>query len=954
MTRIALAALTALILCACGRQPQAPASAPAAAALPELEMRSRTLANGLQVYTLRDPGAGTVVVETFYRVGSKDDPKGRSGFAHLFEHLMFKATRNLPVGGIERLINDVGGQMNASTYYDHTSYYSEVPANHLEAALWIEGERLSSLVVDAASFESERDVVKEELRQRVFAQPYGRILHRILPQYTYSTHPYGRPMAGTIEDLDAASLEDVRAFHEAYYRPDNAALIVSGNFDQAQLDAWIDRYLGSIERPQTPIQRPPMEEPQRTQPLAVQVYAPNLPMPAVIYTFHAPDAADPDTAAMVVLETVLAGGRSSRLYDSLVYRQRVASEVSIWNLLALDGGVFAPTVMVAPGHKVEEVEAALSAEIARLRNEPLSEAELREAKNTLLVSELQKRETPSDRTFQVGFGWAEANDPRWADKHLAAIQALTAADVQRVAQNYLADNRRVGVRYLDESQRPTGRADDPPLLDAATVGITLPPATRPAAVLLPEDEREPAPKPGAARPIAPPELSERTLPNGLRVVVAKSSDVPLVSAAFAVNAGMATDPANRAGLAEMTARLLARGSATRSAQQIASQIESLGTTLETDVQRDGAIVSLSTLSDNVDAAGAVLADIVMHPAFVPEELGRQRQEQLDSLAMTMKQVSRAARRIIDPLMFGDSPYGITSTATTLAAITREDVVQHHQTWWRPDNATLVLAGPIEPNAGFALAQQWFGKWQKPSTALPQIRASAPAERARVVVVDVPDSGQSAVLALQPAIARGAPDYAALSIAGSILGGAAGRLYQEIRVERGLSYGAGTLFDARRDSGLWMSAAQTKNPSAPEVAQLMLTQIDRLAREAITAEQVDKRVTILTGAYGRETQTTADLARWLAMLALRGVPTSKATSYPQALAGVTPAEVRAAVQRAKLGSDHTTLLIVGSAKDFLPQLRKQHRDAAVIPISQLDLAQPDLRQLTSEARQRQLE
>lgn len=151
MTRIALAALTALILCACGRQPQAPASAPAAAALPELEMRSRTLANGLQVYTLRDPGAGTVVVETFYRVGSKDDPKGRSGFAHLFEHLMFKATRNLPVGGIERLINDVGGQMNASTYYDHTSYYSEVPANHLEAALWIEGERLSSLVVDAAS-----------------------------------------------------------------------------------------------------------------------------------------------------------------------------------------------------------------------------------------------------------------------------------------------------------------------------------------------------------------------------------------------------------------------------------------------------------------------------------------------------------------------------------------------------------------------------------------------------------------------------------------------------------------------------------------------------------------------------------------------------------------------------------------------------------------------------------
>lgn len=951
MSRIPLAALSALFLCACSQQ-HAPAPAPAETtntaatapgSLPELQMLSRTLPNGMQVYTLRDPGAATVAVETFYRVGSKDDPKGRAGFAHLFEHLMFKATRNLPEGGIERLVNDVGGSFNASTYYDHTNYYTEVPANHLEAALWLEGERLSGLVVDSANFNSERDVVKEELRQRVFAQPYGRILHRLLPQYTYTVHPYGRPMAGTIEDLDAASLEDVRAFHEAYYRPDNAALIISGNFDQAQLDAWVDRYLGRIERPKTPIQRVEAAEPERKQPMAVQAYAPNLPMPAIIYTFHAPDAADPDTAAMVVLETVLARGRSSRLYDSLVYQQRVASEVSVWNLLTIDGGVFAPTVMVAPGRKVEDAETALSAEIARLRDEPLSEAELREAKNALLFSELQERETPNGRAFKVGFGWAEAHDPQWANEHIAAVQALSAADVQRVAQKYLADQRRVSIRYLDESQRPAGRQDDRPFLDASTVGTTVPTATRPPVSLLPEKERTAAPQAGAPRPITSPQINERVLSNGLRVVVVKSTDMPLVSAAFAVNAGTATDPRDRAGLAEMTARLLARGTAKRSAQQIASEIESLGSTLQTDIQRDGAIVSLSVLRANVDAAGAVLADMVMNPAFIAEELTRQQREQADAQAMTMRQVSKAGMRMIDPLMFGDSPYGITSTPASLAAIGREDVVRQHQTWWRPDNATLVLTGALDANTGFALAEQLLGSWQRPSAPLPQTPASTPSTRTRVVVVDVPESGQSAVLAVQPAIARGAPDYAALSVASSILGGSGGRLYEEIRNKRGLSYGAGTLFDARRDSGLWMSAAQTKNESAAEVVGLMLTQFDRLARETITQEQVRQRVTVLTGAFGREIETTADLASWIAQLELRGVPTSQVMRYPSALAAVTPADVQAAIKRAKLSSEGTTVLIVGSAKSFLPQLRKQHPDATVIPMSQLDLGRPELRQ-----------
>src|SRR6476659_8259271 len=223
--------------------------------VPPIAYHQRTLANGLQVYTSLDRATPNVSVQVWYGVGSKDDPQGRSGFAHLFEHMMFKATKDLPAESFDRMTEDVGGLNNASTYDDFTNYYEVVPANHLERLIWAEAQRMGSLVIDEPNFKSERDVVKEELRQRVLASPYGRLFSLYLPQATYLTHPYHRPGIGSIEELDAAQIEDVRAFHEAYYRPDNAAMIVVGNFDAAQLNGWIDRYLGPLKPPAAAIKR---------------------------------------------------------------------------------------------------------------------------------------------------------------------------------------------------------------------------------------------------------------------------------------------------------------------------------------------------------------------------------------------------------------------------------------------------------------------------------------------------------------------------------------------------------------------------------------------------------------------------------------------------------------------------------------------------------------------------
>ena len=382
-----------------------PAPAPTAQAdqVPPIAFKSRTLPNGLRVLTSLDRTTPNVTVQVWYGVGSKDDPSGRSGFAHLFEHMMFKATRDYPAESMDRFTEDVGGMNNASTYDDFTNYYEVIPANHLERLIWVEGERMGSLVVDETNFKSERDVVKEELRQRVLANPYGRLFALYLPEATYKVHPYHRPGIGSIEQLDASTIDDVRAFHNEYYRPDNAALIVVGNFDEAELNAWIDKYLGPLKNPPAPLKRVTAVEPPRTGPGVFTGYGPNVPLPALAITWLGPNAASPDAPALKVLDAILSSGKSARLYDSLVYDKQISPQVFSSADLPQQPGNFMVGAIMSSGHTVAEGEAALLAEVKKLRDAPPSAAELTAAE-TFLTAQLS----------EYG-GGDKAQQPAWTD-----------------------------------------------------------------------------------------------------------------------------------------------------------------------------------------------------------------------------------------------------------------------------------------------------------------------------------------------------------------------------------------------------------------------------------------------------------------------------------------------------------------------------------------------------------
>ncbi|THD56593.1 pitrilysin family protein [Phenylobacterium sp.] len=917
-------------------------AAPAVAApsqVPPIVYHQRTLANGLQVYASLDRTTPNVTVQVWYGVGSKDDPAGRSGFAHLFEHMMFKATKDLPAESFDRLTEDVGGLNNASTADDYTNYYEVVPASHLERLIWAESERMGSLVIDDANFKSERDVVKEELRQRVLASPYGRLFSLYLPQATYTTHPYHRPGIGSIEELDAATIDDVRAFHEAYYRPDNAAVIVVGNFDEAQLNAWIDKYLGPLKDPAQPIKRVTAVEPRRTKPGVYEGYGPNVPLPAVAITWLGAKASDPDAPALKMLDQILSGGKSSRLYDSLVYEKQIAAEIYSNADLPAQPGNFAVGAIMASGHSLAEGEAALLAQVQRLRDAPPSQAELETAKAQLITGKLRERETIDGRGFALGYALRIDGDAAKANTELAELQAVTAGDVQRVAKKYLDPQTRMTINYRPESARPKGEtAPTPPAPPKMVTAYTGPVVT-----LAPEGQRQAPPPIG--QPIAPvlPKPIEKTLANGLRVVVAHSSDLPLVTADLTIKTGGWADPPGLSGVAGTAADMLTEGTKTRSARVIASQTEALGANLESSASLEASSVTLNMMPDRLDAGMAIMADVATHPAFAADELERQRAQTLDGLRVAYQEPGQVSAYAAAPIVFGGTPFGHVATGTpgSIARLKPADLAALHATWYRPDNAVLVLTGDITPEQGFALAEKAYGGWTKPAAPLPPPPAIAPQARPRAVVLDLPGTGQAAVNLAKVGIPRSDPDYYSGLVANTLLGGGySSRLNLEIRVKRGLSYGASSNLSANRTTGSFRAAAQTKNETAPQVLDLMVEQMTALGTTPASAEELGARKANLVGGYGRRLATTGGLADILGNLALYGVPLDEITRYTSRVEAVTPAQVQAFAARV-LDPTKASVIIAGDAKTFAAALKAKRPDLEVIPVEKLDLDSPTL-------------
>ena len=429
------------------------AQTPTAAVVAPLTWQDRTLPNGLRVLAMEQHGSPDVAIQVWYRVGGRDDPPGRAGFAHLFEHLMFKRTRYLVDEQFDRMTEDVGGVNNAFTAEDVTAYLNRVPANHLEPLLWAEAERMANLQVEQTNFASEREVVKEELRQRVLADPYGAFQEAMSVQ-SFQVHPYRRPVIGSIEELDAATLEEVQAFHRAWYRPDNAVLVVVGDFDPERLNAWVDRYFGPIQKPTAPLAHQVQTEPPRAASRTVRVAGASAPLPAVAISWLAPPVVHEDAPALQVLGALLAGTPSSRLERTLVHGSALARSVGFNVDLRAEAGALVAWGIVAQGRQPSDLKASLLREINALVQTPVAEAELERIRTRVLAGALTERETAMQLALALGQAAVIEGDANRINTGLAALRAVTAADVQRVARTYLTAPT-VTIEYAWAGRKPS-------------------------------------------------------------------------------------------------------------------------------------------------------------------------------------------------------------------------------------------------------------------------------------------------------------------------------------------------------------------------------------------------------------------------------------------------------------------------------------------------------------------
>ena len=429
------------------------------AEIKKLSFNHTTLQNGLEIYSIEDHSSPTVAVQVWYHVGSKDDPDRRSGFAHLFEHMMFKGNEHLTPDTFEQLTENVGGENNAYTAPDVTVYHEVVPSNYLEPVLWAEAERMASLALNDANFNSERDVVKEEYRQRILANPYGEFSLAI-DQKSFAVHPYKRPSIGNIAELDAAQLPEVKAFHSTFYQPDNATLIVVGDFKASDLETWTKKYFGSIPKPTTKIPRVTVVEPPRKEDKHEVLSSGKAPLPAFAVTYLGPSVRSNDEAALELAEEILSGGQSSRLYQSLVYEQQVAQRASFDADLREDLGLLTYRVIVASGQSLPEAEKSLNDQIERILKNGVTEAELDKAKNRFLTGKLMERETNNGKAGALGEAAVIYRDPNHINSDLARYQAVTAGQIKDVLNKYTAGKKNVLIEYLPETKKEPPKPEE--------------------------------------------------------------------------------------------------------------------------------------------------------------------------------------------------------------------------------------------------------------------------------------------------------------------------------------------------------------------------------------------------------------------------------------------------------------------------------------------------------------
>jgi zinc protease len=921
---------------AAGQNPPAKKLAPAAGTAAttstlsgvSLKYEKYTLPNGLEVILSEDHRLPLVAVNIWYHVGPANELPGRTGFAHLFEHMMFEGSKHASGSTHFRLLEAAGASLiNGTTDFDRTNYFETLPSNQLELALWLESDRMGFLPdkLDQASLTNQQDVVRNERRQSVENSPYGIVEEKMFHQLYPQAHPYYGDVMGSHADIQAAKLEDVRNFFKQYYTPNNASLAIVGDFDPAQVKKLVEKYFGPLKRgpdvPKISAVTPAITGERRVI-VQDQVQLPRVYEGWITSKIYAPGDSDADLTA-----NILGGGKASRLYKKLVYEKQIALDVQAQQQSLLLGSVFEITVTARPGHTAEEIEKAINEEVEALRKDGPTAAELNRARNgieTRLVEGLESLGGfggVADRLNQYNH---YLHNPGYLPQDLARYDGATAQSIKTFADQQLKPTARVVVYGIPGKPDLGPEVPTPPNQEKGK-------STGGESINADAAWRENPPAAGPARSLNLPVPQTFKLSNGMTVIYTHRPGLPVVSAKLVLKCGNESNPADKPGLAAFTANMLQQGTAKRNATQIVDEAALLGASLTTGSTYNASDASTDSLTKNFSGAMDLLADIVLHPTFPQEEVERRRSSRLAALLNEDSDPATVALRIVPRLIFGaNHPYGYESIGTeaSLKAISRDDINTFWKQNYSPANTALVVAGSITLEELKPLVESKFGAWQAPTRML-NLSLTPEVSHARVVIIDRPGAAQTSMFLAQAGPARSTPDFAGLEVMNSELGGLfSSRINLNLREEHGYTYGAFSLFNYFRYSGIFLAGGAIRTDATAPAVTETFKEIRRMMDTKMTPGELDLARDSESRSLPGSFETSREASGTFANIFIYDLPNDFYQKLPVQLSAVTAEQAQALASK-YLKPDQLFVVCVGDRAKIEADLRKLNLGAVEI-------------------------
>ena len=874
----------------------------AAQKLPEIKYEKYELPNGLDVILHEDHSMPTVAINIWYHVGSKNERPGRTGFAHLFEHMMFQGSKHHDTDYFLPL-EQAGGDVNGSTSEDRTNYWENLPSNYLELGLWMEADRMGWLVpaMNQARLDNQRSVVQNERRQGVENQPYGKVEDFKTPMLYSADHPYSWPVIGSMADLTAASLEDVTGFFKQYYTPSNASLCIAGDFDPAKAKALVEKYFAEIP-PGPPVDRMTTWNPVLDG-IKRSVLQDNVSLPRLYMWWHTPAFYKPGDAEFDILASALAAGKESRLYKALVYEQQIAQDVSAFQESKELSSVFNVIVTAKPGHTLDEIEKSIDAELQKVLTNGVTQAEIDVARTTFeagFVRALEPIGGFGGRADRLNEFNTMLGDPDRFQWNLDRYQAVTLASMQQYVKQYIDLNRRAILSVVPYGDKEASKTE----IDRS---------------------QQPAGTPTAE--FQPPAIGQAVLSNGLRLYVVENHRLPLVQTNLVIKSGSANDPASATGGAVFAASLLDEGTKSLSALQISTRMRQLGANLGAGAGSDATNVNLNVLKRNLDPALSLMADIVLNPTFPEAELERVKKTYLGNIMQEKEDpFGLAGRAYVRELFGAGHPYaqpqsGI-GTETSVNAITRDQILAFYHANYMPNNAAIVMVGDITLDEAKVKTEKVFGVW-KPGT-VPTVTIPDPVipAKTRIVIVDKPGSAQSMIVVGSVGLKRNTPDWMNAQVLMNSLGGQfISRVNMNLREDKGFTYGAYTWFTSQRGTGASMSYAPVQTPSTKDAVVELVKEIREIgSSRPLTGEELKVNQEQIMKGFQTNFENIGAIAGSLASILTYDLPEDSWKTFNERVRAVDAARALDAATK-YLHPDQLLIVVCGDKEKIEPGLKE---------------------------------